>query len=342
MKQWNSKNLWGAVVSFIAVVMLSSAVFMSLFSYLFFRLHIPHRPSPIIPMLTCALTILIVDGAVILFFGRRLLEPVREISRAAQKVAKGDFSVSLKTDCPIQELNDMSANFNTMVRELNSVETLRNDFVVNVSHEFKTPLSAISGYASLLLCPETPEPDRQEYARAIVESARQLSNLTGNILQLAKLENQSIPPATGAFSLDEQIRRVILLLEPQWAAKNLELDIDLDDAVSTGNEELLFQVWRNILENAVKFTPEGGKITVKLNKTETGAQVVVQDTGIGMDPSAAGHIFDKFYQCDTSHQTEGNGLGLALVKKILDLQGGSIQVQSVPGRGSVFLVNLPF
>jgi len=272
-------------------------------------------------------------------FGRPLVKPIKKLSAAMGKVSRGDFTVQVE-NTGNTELGQLTRDFNRMVRDLGGMETLRNDFVTNVSHEFKTPLASIEGLAELLQSEDLTEEERLEYTRMIADSAHRLSVMTANILKLSKLENQEIVSEQRLFRLDEQLRQAILLLEPQWSAKELELEVDLEETEIFSSEELLMQVWTNIIGNAVKFTPAGGQLAVSL--TDNGADVAVRiaDTGIGMTPEVMDRIFDKFYQGDKSHASQGNGLGLALTKRILDLFGGSITVESVPDEGSVFTVTL--
>jgi signal transduction histidine kinase len=272
---------------------------------------------------------------------KRILIPISELSKASAKVAKGDFTVRVQTIASVGEIQDLICNFNIMVKELGSIEMLRNDFVVNVSHEFKTPIAAIEGYATLLTDETLSREEHDEYVKMIHKSARQLASLSGNILSLSKLENHDFPWITKPFRLDEQIRQAVLLLEQEWSAKELELEIELERVMYPGNEPLLLQVWTNLMDNAVKFTPVGGNITIKLMTQGEQAMITVADNGIGMSQVVQNHIWNKFYQGDDSHQGEGNGLGLALVKRIVELCGGSISVQSKEDQGSTFLVELP-
>ncbi len=275
------------------------------------------------------------------YINDHILRPIRALSDASKTVATGDFNVSIDVRTDIEELNATFDNFNNMVRELNSIETLRNDFVANVSHEFKTPLAAIEGYTMLLQDDSLDEAERNEYIAKITENTRRLSSLTGDILMLSKLDNQSFASQRSGFRLDEQIREAILTHEMAWTDKEIELDIDLPEISYTGEENLLLQVWLNLMGNAVKFTPKGGCVAVKALESDTAVRVTVSDTGIGMDEATLKHIFEKFYQGDTSHKGTGNGLGLALCKKIVTRIGGSISAESTPGKGSVFTVTLP-
>lgn len=286
-------------------------------------------------------TVSIVIGMVLFrVAGKRPLELILEISRATQEVAKGNFNIELNENIPAVEIREMAHNFNVMARELAGTEILRNDFIENVSHEFKTPLSAIEGYATLLQRKGLSEEKRTEYTQRILFNTRRLSTLTGNILLLSRLEHQEIEIQKEWFSLDEQLREVLLLLEPQWSEKQLELDIELESADCCANRDLLAQVWQNLLSNAIKFGPQNGSIRVFLQKRDTDIQVLISDNGIGMGQEVLQRIYEKFYQGDTSHKTAGNGLGLPLAKKIVDLHGGTIEVTSEEGAGTTFIVTL--
>lgn len=280
-------------------------------------------------------------GVVISFFsGKRFLKPIRELCSATEQVAKGDFTV--RVDVPKDvEMGKLCCNFNSMTHDLSRIETLQREFTSNVSHEFKTPLASIKGFATLLQQDGLTDEERREYAGIIADESRRLSKLSTNILRLTKLENTDIVTDRSDIQLDEQIRQCIVLLMPQLNQKNIEIDIDMDDAVIFSNAELLHEVWMNLLNNAVKFTPEGGKIDVRLTDMLDTVQVEIEDNGCGMDDDTKGRIFEKFYQGDRSHSSEGNGLGLSLVKRIIELCGGEIVVQSAPDVGSCFTVTLP-
>ena len=297
--------------------------------------------GPNFPRLMSFLSSLAFSIALSLFLWSKILCPIGSISLAAKQVADGDFSVHVPNSKSLQAICELTDNFNRMVQELNSIESLRNDFVTTVSHEFKTPLAAIEGYATLLQDPSLSEADRNEYTRIIIDSTRQLTTMTGNILLLSRLEKQEIVTGRTTFSLDEQIRQAILLLEPLWEKKHLNLDIDLTACKFHGNCEMLQQVWINLLQNAIKFTPAGGEITIRASMDKDWLTVSFTDTGIGMTPEVKQRVFDKFYQGDTSHKKKGNGLGLALVRQIVTLYGGSVEVESAPDMGSTFTVRLP-
>lgn len=272
---------------------------------------------------------------------RRMVAPILEISEATKEVAKGNFDITLKERSHATEINIMSKNFMLMAKELAAMETFRNDFISNVSHEFKTPLSAIEGYATLLQNKSLSEEKRDAYVAKILYSCKRLSSLTGNILQLSRLESQEIPNQKEAFSLDEQIRQIILMFENSWNEKNLELDIDMDAVSYHGNADLLAGVWQNLISNAFKYVPEGGKVRIILRSEPQQVRVFVSDNGVGMSEEVRQRVFEKFYQGDTSHSTDGNGLGLTLAKRITELHGGKIDVSSKVGKGTTFTVTLP-
>ena len=275
---------------------------------------------------------------------RMVDRPVKRILEAAEKVMEGDFSVRIelvKEFAGETGFNQVIACFNKMTAELNGTETLRTDFIANVSHELKTPLAVMGNYATMLQRPGITEEERCEYARAISESARRLAQLITNILKLNKLENQQIFPQTQEYDLGEQLCECVLGFEDAWERKNLEIETDIEEDVRIGSDaELLSLVWNNLISNAVKFTPEGGTIGVSMKTEGTQVIVSVKDTGCGMKPEVGQHIFEKFYQGDTSHATQGNGLGLALVKRVVDILNGEIGVQSVYGKGSTFTVKI--
>lgn len=270
----------------------------------------------------------------------KVFSPLEQISKASKQVAAGDFSPELSYKGEFEELENTFQNFNRMVKELNSVEIMRNDFIADVSHEFKTPLSAINGYATLLQDSELTEEERKEYIKKIFFNIEKLNDLTENILRLSKMEHQQFLENPVTFRLDEQIREAIVLLEPKWGTKNMNLDLDLPEVVFNGYSALLFQVWTNLIGNAIKYTDEGGTISVILTELPDSVRVTVRDNGIGMSRETKAHIFDKFYQGDTSRRSQGNGLGLAICKEIVKKCEGEIAVESEPGQGSEFTVRL--
>jgi signal transduction histidine kinase len=269
--------------------------------------------------------------------------PMRLLSDAARKIAQGDFSVRLaprRKDGKKDFIEVMFDDFNTMTRELAGIETLKTDFIANVSHEMKTPLTIIQNYTEALQNKDVPIEQREEYIQTILEATKKLSSLTSNILKLNKLENQEIIPQTGAYDLSEQLRRCALSFAELWECKNIAFEADLDELIVPYDETILEIVWNNLLSNAVKFTPPGGTIVLTAKAEDGTATITVKDSGPGMDGETQKHIFDKFYQGDASRAQEGNGLGLALVKRAVELLGGTVSVDSEPGQGAVFTVRL--
>ena len=267
--------------------------------------------------------------------------PVKQITKAAEKIMQGDFSARVPPihGAGTDGFNEIGAAINKMAEELSGTETLRTDFIANVSHELKTPLAIMGNYATMLQRPGITEEEKNEYAKAISEAARRLAQLITNILKLNKLENQQIFPQKSEFDLGEQLCESLLQFEDAWEAKGLEIETDIEDDVRIASDpELLSLVWNNLISNAVKFTPDGGSVGIRLKTEEDHVIVSVSDTGCGMKPETGMHIFEKFYQGDTSHATQGNGLGLALVKRVVDILNGEIAVQSVYGEGSTFTV----
>lgn len=271
--------------------------------------------------------------------------PLQKISEATKKVASGDFSVyipAINTPDKLDYLDVMIMDLNKMIEELGSIETLKTDFISNVSHEMKTPIAVIKNSAQLLQMKGTSEEQRQEYARNIDSAAGRLSDLITNILKMNKLEHQNIVPDTEDYDVCRQLCDCIIQFENRWEEKKIELDIDLEDkAFVRADEELMTLVWNNLLSNALKFTEQGGRITVRQASEHGWVIVSISDTGCGMSADTIEHIFDKFYQGDTSHSKEGNGLGMALVRRVLQLIDGEIQVMSEVGKGSTFTVRLP-
>ena len=294
-----------------------------------------------IPILALSVVSLLLGVTIALFVGKLIIVPIQNISNAFNELSRGNFSVKVPENERISEISEMSRRFNAMTFDLSHIETLRNDFVVNVSHEFKTPIAAINGYATLLQNPKLSAERHELYVNKILDNSRKLSELSSNILMLSKLENRQTVPQYSEYRLDEQIRRAVLSLESKWTEKNITFDVDLQSQMYCGCEQLLEQVWCNLLDNAIKHSPNGGTIHVRLTKSGNETEVCIADHGDGMSEEVQKHIFEKFYQGDSSRKAEGNGLGLALVKRILDLCNGSIRVKSSPGDGAEFSVILP-
>ncbi len=277
---------------------------------------------------------------------RRLMvdRPTKRIVSAGEKIKRGDFSVRiqpLNDNYAYESFNSIISCFNKMAEELEGVETLRTDFIANVSHELKTPLAVIQNYGTMLKSPGLSEELRMEYAKGITDNSRKLAALITNILKLNKLENQQIFPTAKKFDLSEQLCRCLLQFEEIWEQKNIDISTDIADEIYINSDaELLELVWNNLLSNAFKFTDEGGAVSVTLTADENYGTVTISDTGCGISAETGAHIFEKFYQGDSSHATQGNGLGLALVKRVVDIMQGDIFVESEQGKGSSFTVRL--
>ena len=267
--------------------------------------------------------------------------PIKQINSALDKITAGDFNVRLKTTAAAPSFAEIMTSINTMTGELSGVETLRNDFISNVSHEMKTPLAVISNYATLLQSPDLSEEDRLEYAKTVSQCSTHLGELISNILKLNKLENQQIFPEAVKFNLSEQLCESLLNFETEWEKKNIDISTSIpEDIYVTADSELLSIVWNNLLSNAFKFTDNGGKVSISLEADKTTAIVTITDTGCGMTSETGSRIFEKFYQGDTSHAMHGNGLGLTLVKRIIDITDSEISVSSILNEGSTFTVKI--
>ena len=328
-------TLWTFLFSVILTAGLMAAAaygFLVLFGLLvnpFFRLLA-------LPMLLMVFILTLAAG-----MGRSKLKPMNDLVHAMHDVSNGDFSVRVEAEDVPGDMGELVSSFNHMATELGGLEMFRKDFINNFSHEFKTPIVSIRGFAKQLERDDLTEEQRREYLGIIVSESDRLANMASNVLLLSKLENQTIVTDKSRYRLDEQLRHCILLLEKQWTEKALELDLDLDELEYCGNEEMVSHIWVNLLGNAIKFSPQGAPLTVRLRREGGWAVARVQDAGIGMDEATRARVFEKFYQGDGAHAVSGNGLGLSLVKRIVDLCGGTVEVESAPGRGSTFTVRLP-
>lgn len=322
------------------IIILLVAAVVALVAVLLYVFNVADTETAFI-ILCIALSVAIVAGVLSMLMGRMVLSPLKRLSEASRQIAAGAFDLNLTYEGKISEFRDTYDSFNVMARELKSIETLRSDFIANVSHEFKTPLTAIEGYAMLLQDQGLSAEERVDSAQRILDSAGRLSALVSNILMLSKLEHQTAGVEKAPFRLDEQIRQVMVGLEPIWGPKELELELELKPLRYEGSESLLYHVWSNLISNAVKFSPRGGVLKVEL--ALRGGEVVfsVTDCGPGMSEDVRRHIFDKFYQGDPSRRQDGAGLGLPLAKRIVELCGGTVSVSSTPGEGSTFTVTLP-
>ena len=270
--------------------------------------------------------------------------PIKQITAAADQIIQGDFTARVNLQHSLgsdNSFNEVAGCFNKMAKELGSVETLRTDFIANVSHEMKTPLAVMQNYGTLLQSPDLSEEQRIEYAKGVTDGARKMADMMTNILKLNRLENQQIYPEATEFDLGEQLCECLLQYENVWEKAQIEIDTDIEDDVRVkADAELLALVWNNLFSNAFKFTEAGGRVKLTLSTTEHHAIVKVSDSGCGMSSEVGAHIFEKFYQEDTSHSVQGNGLGLALVKRVIDIMRGEIHVESTLGEGSTFTVKV--
>lgn len=302
-----------------------------------------HNPdgNPIFAFFALLLLLCTIIGtALTAFLSKKALNPIRIIIDATKNIASGNFDVHLDIK-GIGELEELSENFNKMAHELSTIETLRADFVNSFSHEFKTPIVSIRGFAKLLKENNLREEEKQEYLDIIIVESERLSELSTNVLNLSKYESIQIITDKQPFRLDEQVRRAIALFEQKWLSKNIEINVHLDEIIFIGKADLTQQIWINLLDNAIRFTDENGHINIRLCEWNAQIRFVIEDDGIGIEKQAIEYIFDRFFQGDSSHKTKGNGLGLALVKRIVNLCDGNIEVQSELDKGSKFIVSLP-
>ena len=294
-------------------------------------------------ILFMAIFSLIIGSATAFLAAKFPLKPINRIVSRMNRLASGDFSTRLEYGKPISDhpaFRAMSDSFNKMAAELQNTEMLRSDFINNFSHEFKTPIVSIAGFAKLLRRGNLTEEQREEYLTIIEEESMRLSYMATNVLNMTKVENQTILTDVKEYNLSEQIRACLLLLEPKWSKKNLDLNVEFGEYPICANEELLKQVWINLIDNAVKFTPNGGTVDIRMTEAKENLHITIANTGSEIPPEKLGKIWGKFYQADESHSSEGNGIGLAIVKKVTELHGGEVTVKSVNGMTS-FTVVLP-
>lgn len=271
---------------------------------------------------------------------KKLFKPIKKLNEATKKVTNGDYDIELETNRK-DEIGELTKNFNKMIKALQSTENIQKEFINNVSHEIKTPISSIEGFAKFLKDKDLSDSEREEYSNIIIEESERLVNLTGKMLKLSKLQNQEIIFNKQEFIIAEQIRRAISVLEPKWSKKNITINVNMQEKVFAGDEELIFQVWMNLIENAIKFSKENGKIDIKVFQEKEKLIVTIKDYGRGMPEDKIEKVFDKFYQIDASHSEEGSGLGLSIVKRIIELSEGEINLQSRENKGTIVTVKLP-
>ena len=320
-------------------VMTLQGFLMYLYWRMFYQANIPSpqfwRPIPLLAVLSA-----VVGAGLTLLLSRIPLKPIRDLIEAINQLADGNFKVRIHLNLN-REFERLSESFNRMAQELENTELLRSDFINNFSHEFKTPIVSLRGFAKILKNDSLTKEERDEYLDIIISESNRLSQLSTNVLNLSKIEKMSILSDMESFDLSEEVRQSVLLLESKWQKKDLELFIDMDELEYRGNKALLNQVWINLIDNAIKFSPQNGKIKLKLHRKKDQVVFQILDNGCGMDEETKNHIFDRFYQGDSSHTAEGNGIGLTVVEKIVHLHKGQIRVISEAGIGTTFTVNLP-
>jgi len=328
------------------IIIFNSSFVMALIAYILIVTGVIDSATPPFMLFLSLIGLLVISVFIGVAFtlagGKRAVSPITELSDALVKLMNGDFTVTLKEDVRgPEEIRELRRNFNKLVRISQGGVRLLDDLMVNISHEFKTPIAAIEGYAALLETGDLCDSERNEYITMIRDSANRLSRLSNNILNLSKLEKQEIVSEKREFSMDELMRQSLLMLEAQWSQKEIELDLQLNEVMYNGNADMLGQVFTNLFSNAVKFTQKSGLITATLKEDEKSVTAVISDNGEGMDEATRLRIFEKFYQGESAQKNEGNGLGLALVRRIVDLCGGKIEVASEMGKGSTFTLTLP-
>lgn len=271
---------------------------------------------------------------------KKMLQPIKQINEATKRVTSGDYDIELETKRE-DEIGELTLNFNKMTKRLNSTENLQKEFINNVSHEIKTPISSIEGFAEILKDKNLSDEEREEYANIIIEESDRLINLTGKMLKLSKLHNQDKIVNKQEIMIDEQIRKTISLLEHKWREKDIKINVILEEKAFFGDEDLIFQIWINLLDNAIKFSKQEGKIDIRVFQKDRNIIVTIKDYGIGMPEDEVEKVFERFYQIDKSHSEEGSGLGLAIVKRIIELSEGEIELQSKEDKGTNVIVKLP-
>lgn len=299
------------------------------------------NPNGINAFVPFSVTSIAVATVLSMFVSRAVLYPVRTVSESAKRIAKGDFSQKIDENSIIEEVASVGKNFNLMMNELEKLESFRSEFGASVSHEFKTPLGNIKGYAELLRDGELSLEEREAYIQKIISSVDKLNDMSEKMLALARFENQQMILNKTEFRLDEQIRQCFLAFENRWSEKEIEPSLELDEITYLGDSNIISHIWSNLLENAVKFTQKGGKIEIELKKEKKYVVVKIFNSGEGIKKKDISHIFDKFYQVDKSRHDRGSGLGLPLVKRLVELCNGEIFVKSVLGVGTEFTVSLP-
>ncbi len=350
MKQENKTihQRFGLAVLFSAIVfliLLITSVLIFIVGVLLIRINainiakLSHQ-EPMLPVFMLLIISVVVGTVVSFMISRFPLKPLRRVIDATNRLASGDFSARLQLPGG-STFSELTTSFNRMAEELGSIEMLRADFVDDFSHEFKTPIVSIKGFAEELKHDDLTPEQRNEYLDIIIHESTRLSQLATNVLNLSRVEKQAILANRTRFDLTELVRRCVLLFESKWEQRRLNLNVELDEVTISGDEELLSQVWLNLIDNAVKFTPEGGCVDIRLHKSESSVVFLIRDDGYGISEEAQRHIFDKFYQGDDSHTVPGNGLGLSIARRVVSLHGGEIRCKSEEGAGTEFTVTLP-
>lgn len=339
------KTIRHSLILFVFSILSTSGLTSFVIIYIFNSTHIHYNKTLTILLFLSIICSIIIGTVLTIILSSRVLKPLNEVITAMKKVGKGDFhSKIVPNDDKIShntEIYQLINSFNKMTDELASIEILKKDFINNFSHEFKTPIASIIGYAKQLEYDDITDEERKLYISIIISESERLSTLSSNVLLLTKLESQAILSNKKYYQLDEQIRNVILLLQKKWEEKNIHLDLNLQTVYYYGNEDLLQQVWINLLDNAIKFSNDDETIYISCYNYSNFIKIKITDEGIGMSDQTLYHIFDKFYQGDTSHSSKGNGLGLSLVNEIIHLFNGKISVKSHLNHGTTFTVLLP-
>ena len=341
MNRIRSLNITMTVMVFFIMI---SAGFLTgicfLFLYMIGFFPIP-AIAPVISLLIPLFVSSVIGTSISGVASERLLKPLNQLIKATKAVSTGDFSVRVEEINSHSEIADLLRNFNHMSEELGSIEMFRNDFINNFSHEFKTPIVSIRGFAKQLQNENLSAEKRKEYTDIIISESERLTNMSANILLLTQFENQQFITNQAVYELDEQIRNCIILFEKQWSGKNIEINVNLEPVKICSNAEMLSHLWINLIENAIKYSNDYGHITISCHELTDDIQFKISDDGNGMDDKTMSHIFDKFYQGDRSRAVRGNGLGLSIVKRIVELCKGEIAVESKIGQGTTFIVKLP-
>lgn len=326
----------------IFIIMLLTAVITFLGIQLLMHFKMLDIHYPFLPILLFDAISILTGTYAASFISRRLLKPLHAMIAATEKITEGDYSTRLDFEhISIQEFEQLGEKFNRMAEELGSVEMLRNDFINDFSHEFNTPINSIQGFATLLKQKNLTEEEQNDYLDRIISGSDRLSTLAANVLNLSKIEQQTILTHKEKINVTEQIRRIIAMLSIRWEKKEIDFDFDCSEHFLTGNEEFLDHLWLNLLDNAIKYSPQKSSIIVNISEIGNNIRVIITDHGKGIAEDALPHIFDKFYRSKSSRAVPGTGLGLTIAHKVIVLHRGTIQVNSSSGNGTAFTITLP-